>query len=83
VDGRDYYVVLGRVDRHNRWPLCRKYGFISASGGAPYVRLWDEGDVRNLRLTTDAAVSAAVRLNYWEASFLTVMLGCGPCMARE
>jgi hypothetical protein len=26
---------------------------------------------------------AAVRLNYWKASFLTVMLGCGPCVARE
>ena len=42
-NGPDYYVVLGRVDRHNRWPLCRKYGFISASGGAPYTK-----PVRNL-----------------------------------
>ena len=31
------------MDRHNRWPLCRKYGFISASGGAPYTK-----PVRNL-----------------------------------
>ncbi len=37
-NGKDYYVVLGRLDRHNRWPLCRKYGFVSASGGPAYTK---------------------------------------------
>jgi Endonuclease NucS len=43
-NGRDYYVVLGRIDRHNRWPLGRKYGFVSASGGAAYTK-----PLRNLK----------------------------------
>ncbi len=43
-NGRDYYVVLGRVDHHNRWPLCRKYGFVSASGGGSYTK-----PLRNLK----------------------------------
>lgn len=33
-NGRDWYVVLGRIDRHNRWDVCRKYGLVSAGGGA-------------------------------------------------
>lgn len=32
-NGRDWYVVLGRVDRYNRWDVCRKYGLVSAGGG--------------------------------------------------
>lgn len=32
-NGRDWYVVLGRFDRHNRWDVCRKYGVVSAGGG--------------------------------------------------
>ena len=27
-------MILGRLDRHNRWPACQKYGFVSAGGGA-------------------------------------------------
>lgn len=34
-NGRDWYAVLGRVDRHNRWDVCRKYGLVTA-GGAPF-----------------------------------------------
>lgn len=29
-NGRDYYVILGTVNRENRWPVCEKYGFVSA-----------------------------------------------------
>jgi hypothetical protein len=43
-NGRDYYVVLGRIDQYNRWPMCRKYGFVSASGGPAYTK-----PIRNLR----------------------------------
>jgi hypothetical protein len=37
-NGQDYYVVLGTTARHNRWPTCEKYGFVSAGGGSFYTK---------------------------------------------
>lgn len=37
-NGRDYYVILGTVDRYNRWPVSEKYGFVSAGGGPFYTK---------------------------------------------
>jgi hypothetical protein len=43
-NGRDYYVVLGRVDTGSyRWRLGAKYGFVGAGGGA-----WYSKPLRNL-----------------------------------
>lgn len=35
-NGRDFYVVLGRVDDSSRWDLARRYGVLSAGGGEWY-----------------------------------------------
>lgn len=37
-NGRDFYVVLGRVDQQGgeRWPLARRYGLLCAGGGSWY-----------------------------------------------
>jgi hypothetical protein len=35
-NGHDFYVTLGRFDHHNRWDVARKYGFVSAGGGAQW-----------------------------------------------
>lgn len=43
-NGRDFYVVLGRLDRHNRWQYCRRFSIVTASGGAAYTK-----PLRNLR----------------------------------
>jgi hypothetical protein len=37
-NGQDYYVVLGTAARHNRWPTCERYGFVSAGGGSFYTK---------------------------------------------
>lgn len=37
-NGRDFFVTLGRVDYHNRWDVCRKYGIVCAGGGARWWR---------------------------------------------
>jgi hypothetical protein len=37
-NNRDYYVILGTVSRENRWPVCEKYGFVSAGGGPFYTK---------------------------------------------
>jgi hypothetical protein len=37
-NGRDFYAILGAVNRDYRWPLCEKYGFVSAGGGPFYTK---------------------------------------------
>lgn len=45
-NGRDFYVVLGRVDQQGgeRWPLSREYGLLCAGGGSWYWK-----PLKNLR----------------------------------
>ena len=35
-NGRDFYTVLGRVDKTERWSIASKYGFLNAGGGSWY-----------------------------------------------
>lgn len=35
-NGRDFYVVLGRKERSNRWSIASKYGLLTAGGGSRY-----------------------------------------------
>ena len=45
-NGRDFYVVLGRIDQQGgeRWPLSRRYGLLCAGGGSWYWK-----PLKNLR----------------------------------
>lgn len=37
-NGRDFYVILGMIKRHNRWEVCRRYGLLLAGGGPAYSK---------------------------------------------